>query len=830
LGFKSKGVAVRLSSLQLGTKIGIAVIVPFLVALAFAGYLLMLSWSTRSEMATLGRHAAGVSDVSRLVHELQRERGASAVFVGSKGEQLRAELPAQRRSTDERRRSAMAFIVGLRAAPVSDEYRSAITAAEDAVAALDGKRNQIDALTISASDSNGYFTSTIAKLLTVTSEIAKASSRSDVTIAISAYVSFMQGKERAGQERATGAAGVSAGKFDLAGYVRVLGLRAAQETYFHVFEEAATVGQRELFAQAMAGPVTDNVARMREVIAAGGLSGEMRGLDGKKWFDATTARIDMLKKVEDRIAADLAALTTEIQGHATSALIMLAAVIAAALMLCVLVAWIVVRDVTRPISALTRAMKELAGGNFDVVLPGLGRKDEIGAVAGAVETFKVMAAEKAQREAREKAEQDARAAAERDAAMARMAGEFEAAVGALVKAAVAGDFSRRVDLTGKTGLVLNIGTSLNELCENVAAALADLIRMLDALAEGDLSRRIIAEYQGDFARLKDNANRTAERIGVSIAEIKRAAREVTNAAGEISTSTTDLSQRTEEQAASLEETSASMEEISATVRKNAENAQQANQSAGGAREVADRGGAVVAQAVEAMARIEESSRKISDIIGVIDEIARQTNLLALNAAVEAARAGDAGRGFAVVASEVRSLAQRSSQAAKDIKDLITNSNSQVQEGVDLVNDAGKALAEIVESIKLVAGVVSDIANASAEQASGIEQVNKALGQMDEVTQQNSALVEENAATAKTLEQQAQVMDERVAFFRLGGGEAISGPPRAVAAASARKVVASPARPAVLARNPAVAGSRGPVGRMQNALAAGVKKDPDWQDF
>ena len=197
-----------------------------------------------------------------------------------------------------------------------------------------------------------------------------------------------------------------------------------------------------------------------------------------------------------------------------------------------------------------------------------------------------------------------------------------------------------------------------------------------------------------------------------------------------------------------------MEEISVTVRKNAENAHQANTLTAGTRQVADRGGAVVADAVGAMSRIEESSRKISDIIGVIDEIARQTNLLALNAAVEAARAGDAGRGFAVVASEVRSLAQRSSQAAKDIKALIGSSTTQVKDGVDLVNKAGASLKEIVESIKRVSDIVAEIAIASTEQATGLDQVNKALLQMDTVTQQNSALVEQNAATAKTLEQQA----------------------------------------------------------------------------
>jgi methyl-accepting chemotaxis protein len=362
------------------------------------------------------------------------------------------------------------------------------------------------------------------------------------------------------------------------------------------------------------------------------------------------------------------------------------------------------------------------------------------------------------------------------------------------------------------------------------------------LADCDLTQRITADYQGDFATLKTNANTTAERIGKTIVEIKQAAREVTNASAEISTSTTDLSQRTEGQAASLEETSASMEEIAVTVKKNAENAQQANASAGKAREVADRGGQVVARAVEAMAQIEGSSRKISDIIGVIDEIARQTNLLALNAAVEAARAGDAGRGFAVVASEVRNLAQRASQAAKDIKNLITNSNSQVQNGVGLVNEAGTALSDILQSIKEVAGVVSGIAAASAEQATGIEQVNKALAQMDEVTQQNSALVEENAATAKTLEHQSTAMDERVSVFRVdeaaathASGLAISAPTRHTPglAPKARSVTAqrrheSKAPPSPK-RSPAAA-NRGPVGRMQTALATAIKHDQDCKEF
>jgi methyl-accepting chemotaxis protein len=307
----------------------------------------------------------------------------------------------------------------------------------------------------------------------------------------------------------------------------------------------------------------------------------------------------------------------------------------------------------------------------------------------------------------------------------------------------------------------------NEAAAEQAQIVNSLAQGLGALAKGDLTFRL-TDVPASYVRVCDDFSTAMNQLQETVEEIGAVAREVTNASAEIATSTTDLAQRTEVQAAALEQTSASMEEISATVRDNAENAQAANQSATATRQIATRAGRAVDEAVAAMAKIENSSHKISDIIGVIDEIARQTNLLALNAAVEAARAGEAGRGFAVVASEVRSLAQRSAQAAKDIKDLITNSGVQVQEGVALVNRAGSSLSEIANSINTVAGIIGSIASASVEQATGIEQINKALTQMDEVTQQNSALVEENAATAKTLEHQAIAMSERIASFKLDG--------------------------------------------------------------
>src|SRR5262249_12469104 len=394
------------------------------------------------------------------------------------------------------------------------------------------------------------------------------------------------------------------------------------------------------------------------------------------------------------------------------------------------------RRMSRPIVQLVAAMRQLTAGNLDAPLPKISRADEIGDMAKAVVAFRDAAVEK--RDLENRAAEQRQHADEQ-----RRHREDEQRRHAEAQAQAAGEQSRAI------------------------AALAD---GLSRLADGDLTIRLDQGFAEGYRPIKDDFNRMIERLQQTIFEIAGATREITNASIEISGGTTDLSQRTEEQAAQLEQTAAAVHQISVTVSKNAENAQFANQSAIGTCQVADRGGQVVTKAVEAMAQIEQSSRKISDIIGVIDEIARQTNLLALNAAVEAARAGEAGRGFAVVASEVRSLAQRSAQAAKDIKNLLTNSTGQVKEGVELVNRAGTALDEIVESIKNVAAIVSQITAASGEQSTGINQVSVALTQMDEVTQQNSALVEENAATAKALELQAQAMHRRVSGFRIAEDE------------------------------------------------------------
>jgi methyl-accepting chemotaxis protein len=370
----------------------------------------------------------------------------------------------------------------------------------------------------------------------------------------------------------------------------------------------------------------------------------------------------------------------------------------------------------------------------------------------------------------------------------------EEQVAAVVKKALEGDLVERLPMEGKTGFFATLGSGLNELLDNTAQMV----------------------YQ-----------------------IKSTANEVHRGAEEISQGNANLSQRTEEQSSSLEETASSMEEMTSTVKQNADNAGQANQLATAARDQAEKGGAVVGKAVKAMADINESSKKIADIISVIDEIAFQTNLLALNAAVEAARAGEQGRGFAVVATEVRSLAGRSATAAKEIKDLIQDSVRKVEDGSVLVTQSGQTLEQIVTSVKKVSDIVAEIASASREQSSGIEQVNKAVMQMDEMTQQNAALVEQATAASQSMADQARDLTNMMERYRLSESLAASTP--AAATRNVKPAAAAPTperrgpnrtwagKPKIAAKPSAVAAepAEAPVAQRKAAANGG---DSEWREF
>jgi methyl-accepting chemotaxis protein len=383
-----------------------------------------------------------------------------------------------------------------------------------------------------------------------------------------------------------------------------------------------------------------------------------------------------------------------------------------------------------------------------------------------------------------------------------------------------------MDANGKPYKVVKFATDITQQrrAQDVLGQLmTEVQQVMGGVANGDLRQLLSGHYTGALEQTKSSINEAILKLRTTVSQINAGAGTITQGASDISEGNVSLNKRTQEQSSALQETASSLEEMTATVKQNANNATQANQLAAGARESAEKGGDVVGAAVKAMGAITESSKKVADIIGVIEQIAFQTNMLALNAAVEAARAGDQGRGFAVVAAEVRNLAQRSAAAAKEIKSLIQDSAEKVSQGAELVNHSGTTLQEIVVSVKKVSDIIAEITAASSEQASGIDQINTAIAQMDKTTQQNAAMVEEAAAAAESLTGQAGEMLDLVSFFRLADEAAEHLAPRA--AKPATKVAAAVRKSAPNGQNrPAPAPSNGKV------LKTASDNDSEWKEF
>lgn len=396
--------------------------------------------------------------------------------------------------------------------------------------------------------------------------------------------------------------------------------------------------------------------------------------------------------------------------------------------------------------------------------------------------------------------------------------DAERQIEGLIDAAVNGQLDNRLNADSYEGFMYNLATSINKMMDTVVSPIQESSRVLGELAEGNLTETMDGEFNGEFAVMRDALNKSVENLSDMVNEIRSSADSINTSANEIAQGNLNLSQRTEEQASSLEETASSIEELTGTVKQNADNAQQANQLATSAQSEAEKGGSVVGNAIDAMSEINQASKKIADIIGVIDEIAFQTNLLALNAAVEAARAGEQGRGFAVVAAEVRNLAQRSAGAAKEIKTLINDSVQKVEEGSRLVDESGSTLEEIVNSVKKVSDIIAEIAAASAEQSSGIDQINKAVSQMDEMTQQNASLVEEAASASESMDEQAKGLTKLMTFFNTG----TSASHETVNASDERR---RPERPWTEEKL-----SLKPVASVEKKVASGGSTDSEWEEF
>jgi len=492
-----------------------------------------------------------------------------------------------------------------------------------------------------------------------------------------------------------------------------------------------------------------------------------------------------------------------VESAAASALAreVLLATLVLALLVGIASAWLIARSIVRPVGMAVQVAQAVARGDLSTRIDVVGR-DEASDLLRST----------------------------RD--MTQLLESVLAAQAEMAKQHQAGWIDEKIPVEKFPGAFGTMAGSINDLVGEHIALNTHVVDVVSKYAKGDLTVSI-DRLPGKKAQTTEAIDAVKASLVGIVTQIKESTDSINTAAKEIAQGNTDLSQRTEEQASSLEETASSMEQLTSTVKQNSDNAKQANQLAIGASEVAVRGGEVVGEVVRTMESISDASKKIADIISVIDGIAFQTNILALNAAVEAARAGEQGRGFAVVATEVRNLAQRSAAAAKEIKGLIGDSVNRVDAGSKLVNQAGETIQEVVQQVKRVTDIMAEISAASAEQSSGIEQVNTAVTQMDEVTQQNAALVEQAAAVAESLQEQSEVLADAVSVFRLeaGTGQAAAawsgaerrGPNRAtnvarIAPAAARPAVASPAAPAAAA---AATPAR---------TARAVNGDDEWEEF
>ena len=634
--------------LSLRTKIAAMLIVPIAGMLYFAQGQLRDTWSIARETSQLEQLAKFAGLSGNLVHQLQKERGFTAGYIGSKGARFASELAAQKSSTDSALNNMKEFLADFDAGSFGAGLERKTNAGLDELKRLSEIRSAVTGKRIELQRALRYYTSINAEFLDAVSELAIRSSISELTNMANAYANFLQAKERSGVERAVLAAVFGADAFAPGMYEGFVSLVSVEETYLNVFLSFATQSQTDFYSSKLGSETVREAKRLRRLALDGAdadadVDVDGFGVDPTHWFKVQTGKINLLKEVEDYLNEGIDELVTARSAQAHNALVGMAVVTAIIVIASLLLVLLVQRGIVGPVHSAAQ-------------------------VAGAIS---------------------------------------------------GGDLTNVVEVSGSD----EIGQLSSGLCD-----------MQDKL------KQVIGDTQSATASVKAGS-------------------------AEIAQGNTDLSQRTEEQASSLEQTASSMEQMTATVKQNADNAAQANQLAMAAREEAERGGEVVGRAVSAMSAITASSKKIADIIGVIDEIAFQTNLLALNASVEAARAGEQGRGFAVVASEVRNLAGRSATAAKEIKELIEDSVSEVEDGSQLVNESGERLAEIVQDVKKVTDIVGEIAAASQEQSSGIEEVNRAIHQMDELTQQNAALVEEVAAASVSMGDQAQGLGDIMAFFR-----------------------------------------------------------------
>ncbi|ENO81922.1 putative methyl-accepting chemotaxis protein [Thauera sp. 27] len=766
-------------------------------------------WQAQNAMQRGAQYSQLSVQINNLVHELQKERGLSAGFIGSRGGRFQAELAAQHQDSNTARNALDAWLASADRNLLGSDIVTAVESAQGRLAALQDTRGRVTSLSLPGPESFSYYTGTIEHLVAVIDIAASSAEEVELSRGMNAYLMFVLAKEQAGRERASinglFAANTAA---DVALHRRIITILTAQDTYLSNFRSMAPQSWIDGLQSALDSEAGRETARMRQIALDRMNIGEF-GVEPATWFATITRKIDLLKVEEDRIASTLLDRAQALRADSSSQLALSVAMTVAVLVAAILFG-LQVTGLLRGLRGNAEAAHRIAQGQLDEKVT-VRNHNELGEIEGALAEVQsnlhammddtaMLSAAAVEGRLATRADADRHpgdyarivqgvnatldavigplnVAADyvdqiaKGAIPARITdsynGDFNTiknnlntaidAVNALVtdanmlaQAAVEGRLSTRADASRHHGDYARIVQGVNATLDAVIAPIDEVKRVMVALSGGDLTQKITDNYAGDFQVLQNAVNESMDKLAEIIEQVRGAADALTNAAGQVSATAQSLSQSSSEQAASVEETSASIEQMSASINQNSENAKITDAMATKAASEAGEGGQAVKSTVEAM-------KNIAGKIGIIDDIAYQTNLLALNAAIEAARAGEHGKGFAVVAAEVRKLAERSQVAAQEIGQLAGNS-------VHLAERAGTLLDEIVPSINKTSDLVQEIASASQEQTAGVGQINNAMGQLNKATQQNASASEELAATAEELGGQAGQLQELMDFF------------------------------------------------------------------
>ncbi len=839
-------------------------IVPLLMALVLSGILVSERQKMAQDVSAIKHMGTPLILLSELVHELQKERGETAVFMAEGDKGFAAKLQAQRAKTDQKQAALDRFLA-------SNDYTGAdaqwLARLADITAGLGERatiRERVDQQHISAAAALEYYTGTNLQVLELIKYTARLSDDVPVANVITGFAYFLMGKERAGIERAVGSSGFAKGQFSTVELQKLQNLIAIQDIYFKEFEDLAPEDLVAMLQDILQSPAAKDVQTMRDTAlagAAGTFSGagfamatSVSSYSAADFFAAQTQKIDLLKGLENRMSARLQDMLAQKQAQAVKERNLLIAAMAGLLCLIAGFAMALIRAVSASVVAVVTTAERMAQGDLETAFPPV-TKNEIGRIAAALLKFRDSILEGRRQEAlakqKEKELRAAQARQEQEAREAEKAREAEARlreqerleeralheqetreaekaleeahrrqqeelrekeqqaaaeIAAVVRAYGEGDFSKEMDTADKDGVFAEICEGMNRIGRLTRQNLEQVQAALSALKSGDIRHRMTGQFSGAFLRIQQDLNEAFESLTSVINQIDSSSEKVRASTHEIAEASTSLARRTEAAAANLEETTSSVEELSTAVHRTSELAITTNSSIAEIERQAKASTEIVKETIEAITGIKEASKTISKTITVIDEIAFQTNLLALNAGVEAARAGDAGRGFAVVAAEIRDLAAKSSDAAHEISALMKNNEAQVADGVTLVDQTGAALMQIDTDISAISRSVNEIAEFATQQSGSIDEIKLATKQLDKVTQENAAMFEETTALNVSLKTETELLRNIMANFDLG---------QPAPAANEERVVPLPAKPAP-----------------RRAASAALKPETqqDWQDF